>query len=146
MLGFVLRSLEMDDNYGQHPRDSPVSIGSPLCETRFTNICSIIRKRYVTTKLLCFTFPSHYNYLCTTMKGTCSNARNRKIPGEIIANAYLDVFSVFVGGHDLHNKMGDVCRNGLLSDMLDERAKLHWQPLFTLQRLGINKTQLYAQQ
>jgi len=38
----------------------------------------------------------------------------------------LNIFSVFVRGHDLHNKMGDVCRKGLLTDMLDERGKLHW--------------------
>ena len=136
MLGFVLRCDKMNDNYGQHPCDSPVSIGSPLCETKFTiHLFNHSKKAGYTTKLLCFTFPSPYSYLRTTMKGTCANVRGRKIPGETIANAYLNIFSVFVRGHDLNNKVGDVCRNGLLSNVLDERAKLHWQPLFTLHRL-----------
>jgi len=37
----------------------------------------------------------------------------------------LDIFSVFVRSHDLYDEVGNVCRNGLLGDVLDERAKLH---------------------
>jgi len=60
------------------------------------------------TKLLCLTF------VCLALLLAHHNERD------------LNIFSVFVRGHDLHDKMGDVCRKGLLSDMLDERAKLHW--------------------
>jgi hypothetical protein len=33
--------------------------------------------------------------------------------------------------------MGNMCGNGFLGDELDERAKLHWQPLFALQKLEV---------
>jgi hypothetical protein len=66
------------------------------------------------------------------MNGTYANVGIRKVPGETIANAYLNVFSVLIRCHDLYDKMGNVCRNGLPGNELDECAKLHWQPLFTL--------------
>jgi hypothetical protein len=122
--------------------DFPVS-GSPPCETNFTiYICSIVDKRRYIIKLLCFTLP--LRYLRTTMKGTYANARIRKVPGETIANAYLNILSVLVRRHDLYDKMGNVCRDRLLRNELHECAKLHWQPLFTLQRLRVvSNTQLH---
>lgn len=53
--------------------------------------------------------------------------------GETIGDAYLNIFSLFIRSHNLYNKVGNVCRNGLLGDVLDERAKLHWQTFFALQ-------------
>lgn len=47
---------------------------------------------------------------------------------------YLDIFSVFIRGHHLYNKVCDVRRNGLLSNVLDERAKLHRESLLTLRK------------
>jgi len=44
----------------------------------------------------------------------------------------LDVFSVFISGHHLYNKVCDVRRNGLLTDVLDKRAELHRESLLTL--------------
>ncbi len=68
------------------------------------------------------------------MNGTCAKKGLEKVPRKTIANAYLNIFSVFVRCHDLDDKMGNVCRDGLPGDMLNERAKLHWQPLFILCR------------
>lgn len=58
--------------------------------------------------------------------------RMSQVPGETIGDAYLNIFSLFIRSHDLYNKVGNVCRNGLLGDELDDRAKLHWQTFFAL--------------
>ena len=75
---------------------------------------------------------SLHNYLRTTMNGTWASTQNGYVPGETIVNAHLNIFSLFVSSHNLYNKVGNVCRKGLLGDMFDERAKLHWQTLLAL--------------
>jgi hypothetical protein len=50
----------------------------------------------------------------------------------MIEDTYFDIFSVFVRGHHLYDKVLDVRRKGLLGDVLDERAELHREPLLAL--------------
>src|SRR5260221_5409052 len=56
-----------------------------------------------------------------------------QVSGETIGDAYLNIFSLFIRSHNLYNKVGNVCGNGFLGNVLDERAKLHWQTFFALQ-------------
>lgn len=87
-----------------------------------------------------------YNYLRTTMNGTYATIS--LVSGETIGNAYLNIFSLLVRSHNLYNKVGNVCRNGFLGDVLDECAKLHWQTFFALQmsRKSVIRTHTQARQ
>ena len=133
----------------QHARDSPVSTGSPCVKEKFTihNLPDLTENSYNHKTIVFSHVPSQQpqTYLWrTTMKGTYTFGRNRKkVPRETIMSAHLNIFSILVRCHDLYHKMGNVCRNGLLGDMFNERAKLHWQPLFALsERKGVS-TQLH---
>ena len=136
MLGFVLSCHKMDDNYDQHTCDCQVHRIS-VCETKIYNTKSqSFGNGYNHIAIVSFTcsFPQRLttNLFAYHDGGDLHNRGREKGPGEIDTNAYLNIFSIFVRCHDLYQKMGNVCRNRLLGDMLNERAKLHWQPLFTL--------------
>jgi len=136
MLGFVLSCHKMDDNYGQHTCDSLASTGSPCVKQKFTihNLLDLSEMATITKLLFFHMFlrPTT-NLLAYHDEGHLhKRSESEKVPGETITNAYLNIFSILVRCHDLYHKMGNVCGNGLLGDMLNERAKLHWQPLFIL--------------
>ena len=55
-----------------------------------------------------------------------------EVSGETIGDAYLNIFSLFIRSHNLYNKVGNVWEDGFLGNVLDKRAKLHWQTFFAL--------------
>lgn len=125
----------------------PASTGSPCVKQSLQyTICSIFRK-WLQLQSYC----SFHMFLCPTTNLLAYHdegdlhKRSESDKGAWRNNyeSYLNVFSILVRCHDLYHKMGDMCGNGLLGDMLNERTKLHWQPLFTLCERFSKKTQLH---